>query len=121
MGKCHWATPGCPREKGVSGVLQRTTPGRIGLVGAERAADIPFLIGWWGATNHFTSGEGPELLSVMMRSWEDRLGARLLRIGFDTMIFSVLRPPRTEAAALAVAAEHFASPTTTASRATTAA
>jgi hypothetical protein len=51
--------------------------------------------------------DGPAQLSVMMRSWEDRFGARLLRLGYNTMTFLVSKPPQTEASALAVAAEHF--------------
>jgi hypothetical protein len=43
-----------------------------------------------------------------MRSWEDRFGAVLFRLGFATMEFLVERPPSTEPSALAVAAEHFA-------------
>ena len=88
--------------------LEVAAPGRIGLVAVGRAADVPAHIGWLGATNHFVQGDGPELLSVMMRSWEDRFGARLLRLGFATMTFLVSRPPRSEASALAVAAEHYA-------------
>jgi Domain of unknown function (DUF4253) len=100
-------------QEAVATALQGAAPGRIGLVAVERAADILFRIGWWGASNHFMASpeeqkEGPALLSVMMRSWEDRFGARLLRLGFDTMTFLVSRPPQTEASALAVAAEHFA-------------
>ena len=89
--------------------LEQTPPGRIGLVPAERGADIPSRIGWAGATNHFIfEGNGPLMLSVMMRSWEDRFGAQLFRLSFDEMVFLVRRPPSTESAALAVAAEHFA-------------
>jgi hypothetical protein len=61
-----------------------------------------------GATNHFVRDLGPAVLGAMMRSWEDRFGARLFRLGFDTMEFTVERPPASEASALAIAAEHFA-------------
>jgi Domain of unknown function (DUF4253) len=88
--------------------IEATPSGRIGLVPVNRPADIPYRIGWQGAINHFMAGDGPTLLSVMMRSWEDRFDARLFRLGFDTMQFLVSRPPRSEASALAVAAEHFA-------------
>ena len=74
---------------------------------ASRAADVPAVIGWSGAVNHFTGDEGPVVLSAMMRSWEDRFGARLFRLGFDTMDFLVDRPPSSTASAQAVAAEHF--------------
>jgi uncharacterized protein DUF4253 len=90
--------------------VSETPPARVGLVQTERPADIPHTIGWIGATNHFIRRDPPgeTVLSVMMRSWEDRFGARLFRLGFDTMTFLVERPPSTEASALAVAAEHFA-------------
>jgi hypothetical protein len=91
-----------------SHAVEIAAPGRIGLVPAQRPADIPSRIGWIGATNHFMGGEGPSLLSAMMRSWETRFEARLFRLGFDTMRFLVRRPPSTESSALAVAAEHFA-------------
>ena len=84
-----------------------TPAARIGLVAASRAADIPALIGWSGAINNFRGDEGAVILSAMMRSWEDRFGARLFRLGFDTMDFLVRRPPATLASAQAVAAEHF--------------
>ncbi len=88
--------------------IQATPSGRIGLVAVDRPADVPHRIGSQGAVNHFMDGDGPTLLSVMMRSWEDRFDARLFRLGFDTMQFLVRRPPRSEASAQAVAAEHFA-------------
>ena len=61
-----------------------------------------------GAVNHFISETGATPLSVMMRSWEDRFGARLFRLGFATMTFYSGRPASTESSALALAAEHFA-------------
>ena len=88
--------------------IESTQSGRIGLVPVSRPADIPYRVGWQGPVNHFMDGDGPTLLSVMMRSWEDRFDARLFRLGFDTMQFLVQRPPRSESSALAVAAEHFA-------------
>ena len=48
-------------------------------------------------------------LSAVLRSWEDRFGARLLQIGPRAKIrLLVSRPPRTKDAALAVAAELWA-------------
>jgi hypothetical protein len=84
-----------------------TPAARIGLVVAARAADVPAVIGWSGAVNNFYGDEGAVILSAMMRSWEDRFGARLFRLGFDTMDFLVERPPSSPASAQAVAAEHF--------------
>jgi len=89
--------------------LQAANPARVALVAADRAADVPYVLGWWGATNHFIGEDDKALkLSVMMRTWEDRFGAYLLRLGFDEMEFIVERPPHSEALALAVAAEHYA-------------
>jgi hypothetical protein len=88
-------------------VIRETPAARVGLVAASRPADIPAVIGWAGAINDFHGDEGAVILSAMMRSWEDRFGARLFRLGFDTMEFLVERPPATLASAEAVAAEHF--------------
>jgi hypothetical protein len=90
------------------GAINGTASGRIGLVETGRPADILPTIGWLGAVNHFISETGAMPLSVMMRSWEVRFGAKLLRLGFDTLVFAVERPPSTEESALAIAAEHFA-------------
>lgn len=87
--------------------IRHSPAARIGLVATSRPADIPAVIGWAGVVNHFQGDHGPVVLSAMMRSWEDRFGARLFRLGFDTMDFLVERPPSSEASALAVAAEHF--------------
>jgi hypothetical protein len=56
---------------------------------------------------------GPEARSLevatVLRSWEARFGARLLRIGSDaTLQVLVERPPRSLDAARRVAAEHWA-------------
>jgi Domain of unknown function (DUF4253) len=45
---------------------------------------------------------------VVLRSWEDRFGARLLEVGFDDIRLLVSRPPQTLEAAQPIAAEHFA-------------
>lgn len=77
---------------------------RIGLVAAARSADTLAIIGWQGPINHHP----PSPLSAMLRSWEDRFGVRVVRVGFDTLDVSVAAPPVTEEHALHVAAEHFA-------------
>ncbi|WP_254715620.1 DUF4253 domain-containing protein [Actinomadura sp. NAK00032] len=61
-------------------------------------------MGWQGPVNHHP----PSPLSAMLRSWEDRFGVRVVRVGFDTLDVSVAAPPVTEEHALHVAAEHFA-------------
>jgi hypothetical protein len=79
-------------------------PGRpLGLVAAERGADVLAAIGWQGASHHnrFTAP-----LSAVVRGWEDRFGARVVGLGFDTLELSVAAPPTTFRHALRVAAEH---------------
>jgi hypothetical protein len=85
-------------------VVQYTRVARIGLVPAARPADILPRIGWAGASNNRTASE----LAVVLRSWEDRFGARLLEVGFDDIRLLVSRPPQTLQAAQQIAAEHFA-------------
>ena len=87
--------------------LRSAAPARLGLVPAGRSADVPHRIGWPGACNSARAGLGTAPLSVIMRSWEERFGASLLRLGYGTMEFFVERPPASEASALAVAAEHY--------------
>ena len=86
-------------------VASLEAPMRIGLVVAARPADTLVSIGWRGAANyHDTSAP----LTVVLRSWEDRFGATVMHVGFDTVDLLVERPPLSDQAALAVAAEHFA-------------
>ncbi|WP_327414115.1 DUF4253 domain-containing protein [Streptomyces sp. NBC_01233] len=78
---------------------------RLALVPAARGADVPAALGWGGPTNHEND---TALISTVLRSWEERFGARLVALGFDELHVSVAAPPRTVAQALPVAAEHFA-------------
>jgi hypothetical protein len=80
-------------------------PLRIGLVAAGRPADTLVSAGWRGAANYH---DVPAPLTVVLRSWEERFGATLMHLGFDTMDLLVERPVTSREAALAVAAEHFA-------------
>jgi hypothetical protein len=75
---------------------------RIGLVSAARPADVLALVGFNGTGNGYGI---PELLSAVLRSWEDRFGAALIEVGFDHIRMLVQRPPRTVPDAQAVAAE----------------
>jgi hypothetical protein len=77
-------------------------PARIGLVPAARPADVLALVGYNGTVNGFGT---PELLSAVLRSWEDRFGAVLVEVGFDHIRLLARRPPRTVRDAQAVAAE----------------
>ena len=76
---------------------------RLGLVLANRPADVPAVVGWDGAVNYVGT---PAPLSAVLRSWEDRFGARLLCLGFDTIDLLVARPVASKDEAFAVAAEH---------------
>jgi len=78
---------------------------RIMLVPAARSADIVTAAGWMGPCNY--TNDMP-LLSSVLRSWEERFGARVVEIGFDTVHLSVASPPVTAEHAEHVAAEHFA-------------
>jgi hypothetical protein len=78
---------------------------QILLVAATRSADVAVAAGWMGPCNY--TNDMP-LLSSVLRSWEDRFGARVIQIGFDTLLLSVAAPPCTTGHAEHVAAEHFA-------------
>ena len=97
------------RQHGLDVVLpqiraaNRETPeARVGLVAAERAADVLAVIGWGGLGDR---GESVLPLTAVLRSWEDRFGARLIDIGFADLRLFVERPPRTLKAAQRLAAE----------------
>jgi hypothetical protein len=76
----------------------------LALVPANRPADVLPLIGW-GGTDQF---EDARPIAAVLRSWEDRFGAKLLQVGWAEIRLIVERPPRTLPEALAVAAEHLA-------------
>ena len=78
---------------------------RIGLVPAPRGADALTALGWLGPAN-LIDDVAP--ISAVVRTWEDRFGARVLGIGPDTLDLSVAAPPLDLDHALRVAAEHFA-------------
>lgn len=76
----------------------------IGLVPAGSGGAALAACGWLGAVNHTSVAD----IAVIVGSWEERFGARLVGVGFDTLDLSVAAPPTTPAAALSVAAEHYA-------------
>jgi hypothetical protein len=92
-------------DPGAAAAVVQDLDGRLGLVPVTRPADAVAAIGWMGPANAFSD---MGLLAAVLRSWEDRFGAFVVGIGFDTLFLSVGRPPATEEEALAVAAEHFA-------------
>jgi hypothetical protein len=77
---------------------------RIGLVPADRPADVLAALGWTGLTNNWP--DFPVAVTAVLRSWEERFGARLVDVGFADIRLLVERPPRTVEAAERVAAEH---------------
>jgi hypothetical protein len=86
------------------------SPAHLGLVAAARPADVPPVVGW-SVFGHDEIGPGARSLEIaaVLRSWEARFGARLLRIGADSRLrVLVERPPVTVEAAQRVAAEHIA-------------
>ncbi|QNP70961.1 DUF4253 domain-containing protein [Streptomyces roseirectus] len=81
------------------------TEPHLALVPARRSADIPAAIGWTGPLNHEND---VARLCAVLRSWEDRFGARVVALGFATLAVSVAAPPTTQSEAEAIAAEHYA-------------
>ncbi|MFC7265687.1 DUF4253 domain-containing protein [Streptomyces lutosisoli] len=73
--------------------------GRLALVAARRSADIPAVVGW-------DRGAPLPLLCALLRSWEDRFGARVLAAVGATLYVSVASPPRTPEQASHLALEH---------------
>ncbi|MCE6999073.1 DUF4253 domain-containing protein [Saccharothrix sp. S26] len=103
------ARPGGDPDRIADGLAEQLVAGhpsiRLGLVAADRGADAVTVAGWTGPVNH--TGDTAEV-SAVLRSWEDRFGARVVGLGFATLVLSVAAPPTTREGALAVAAEHFA-------------
>ncbi|MFC7752265.1 DUF4253 domain-containing protein [Tsukamurella soli] len=75
------------------------------LVPVARPADVPAALGWIGATN--SELRGAELTAVL-RSWEDRFGAVLIGLGFDTMTVQLSRLPQGADEIQAILGEHYA-------------
>jgi Domain of unknown function (DUF4253) len=103
--------PGEPEEEAAEVVHMLLEPSgkfqdpRLALVPARRSADVPAAIGWTGPVNHEND---TGVLCSVLRSWEDRFGARVVALGFDQLFLSVVAPPTTLEEAWAVAAEHYA-------------
>jgi hypothetical protein len=71
----------------------------IALVRVDRTADLPAALGW--------ESEAPALeLSALLRSWEDRFGARVIGFEGSSVFVSVASPPLTSRHAAHVALEH---------------
>jgi hypothetical protein len=84
------AAPGVtPADEPLEHVFATVEVESLALVPVQRPADVPAAIGWLGAVNSFM----PVELVPYLRSWEDRFGARLVALGFDTIQLAVERPP----------------------------
>jgi hypothetical protein len=82
---------------------------RLGLVRAARPADVLPTVGWSTFDDSYYPVVNSLWIAAVLRSWEDRFGARLLSLGPGSEIrLIVARPPGSLDRALAVAAEHFA-------------
>ena len=99
------ATAGALSREEIHAALDRFEAAPLCLVPAGRPADTLTAIGW-GPTDYF---QGPMPFSAVLRSWEDRFGARLVQAGPSAELRLLAeRPPRTMAEALPIAAEHWA-------------
>jgi len=77
----------------------------LALVQVARGADTPAALSWSGMTNHMTARE----LSAVLRSWEDRFGARVVGFGHGSLYLSVAAQPTDPRQARVLAAEHYLS------------
>ncbi|GGK75551.1 hypothetical protein Sme01_51200 [Sphaerisporangium melleum] len=97
------ADPGAVADWYAATLAEQGMP--VGLAAVDRGADALAVMGWQGALHH---NEWNVPLAAVVRSWEDRFGARLVCMGFNTMELSVAAPPMTAQHAVHVAAEHWA-------------
>lgn len=91
--------------------LRSVQPARIVLVPAARPADVLPAVGWtcFDDPAYEDGIRNAVWIGAILRSWEDRFGARLLAVGPGAQIeLLVQRPPRTMEAAEKIAAEHSA-------------
>ncbi|UWE12624.1 DUF4253 domain-containing protein [Actinacidiphila bryophytorum] len=71
----------------------------LALARVDRSADLPAAVGW--------EADAPALeLSALLRSWEDRFGARVIGFEGSSVFVSVASPPLTSRHAAHVALEH---------------
>lgn len=71
----------------------------VALVRVDRSADLPAALGW--------EADAPALeLSALLRTWEDRFGARVIGFEGASLYVSVASPPLTARHAVHVALEH---------------
>jgi hypothetical protein len=98
--------PGLAADELADHLLAESPRMRLGLVAAGRSADALSLMGWAGPVNYC---DDTAKISAVVRSWEERFGARVIGLdGYATLLLSVAAPPTTVDQARHVAAEHFA-------------
>ncbi|MFG1810425.1 DUF4253 domain-containing protein [Streptomyces sp. NPDC049040] len=97
--------PGAMADRYARGFLARHPHARLGLVAAPCGAGTLAAAGWTGPLNY---DNDTAKFSAVVRDWEDRFGARVAGVGFDTLHLSVAAPPHRLDDALVLAAEHFA-------------
>ncbi len=98
------------RRPGGGAALVHGFPSCPGPGGPPRRcpADVLPVLGWCpGNWNGACPVPTPVGFAAVLRSWEERFGARLLALTHDQAYLLVEHPPRDLAAALPVAAEHF--------------
>jgi Domain of unknown function (DUF4253) len=110
------ATGGSLSSAARAAALASIRSARIGLIAARRPADVLATVGWTcfddpayedGIRN--AAATQAVWIGAILRSWENRFGARLLAIGPSAEIrLLVQRPPRTLELADKIAAEHSA-------------
>ncbi|WP_017585970.1 DUF4253 domain-containing protein [Nocardiopsis ganjiahuensis] len=86
-------------------LVEHGRPQRLGLVRASSGAQALLSCGWSGPVNY---DNDTAVFAAVVADWERRFGARLLGLGFDTLLLSVASAPTDIDRALRVAAEHFA-------------
>ena len=105
------ATEGSLSSAARMAALRSIRPARIGLIAARRPADVLPTVGWtcFDDPAYEDGIRNAVWIGAVLRSWENRFGARLLAIGPGAEIrLLVERPPRTLGAAQQIAAEHSA-------------
>ncbi|OYO09953.1 hypothetical protein CGZ98_12645 [Enemella evansiae] len=85
-------------------ILLNEQAGGLLLVPAQRPGDVLKRLGWSGAANYDRDGEP---LSAVLRSWEDRFGAVLTGLGFDTLAVQVPRRPSSDEQLRRLVGEHY--------------
>lgn len=97
--------PVAAADRAAADLLAAEPQRRLGLVRAARGADALSAAGWQGAASR-SADVGA--IAAVLRSWEERFGARVVGAGPDTLWVGVAAPPADRRAAELLAAEHAA-------------